>query len=62
MEVWIRGEWERRRGNGIRKGGWRGVWDEEGREEFKERMEKVEIGRRDLEIGRKEVEKRIERH
>lgn len=33
--------------------------DEAGREEFRERMGKVEIGGRDLEEGRIEVEKRI---
>lgn len=54
MEVWIRGEWKRK-GNEVRKGDWRGIWDEEGREEFRERMGKVEIDGRDLEgSGRKE--------
>lgn len=30
MEVWIRGEWERRGGRGAKERGWRGVWMRQG--------------------------------
>lgn len=59
VEVWIKGGRVRRRERGKKRRGWRGVWDEEGRKEFVERLGRVETGGEDLEAGRKEVEKRI---
>lgn len=59
MEVWIKKGWGKRKGKREERKGWSGVWDEEGRKEFKERMGKVKTEGRDLQEGRKEVERRI---
>lgn len=47
VEVWIRGKRERKR-----EEGWKGVWNEEGREAFRESIGKVEMVGEDLERGR----------
>lgn len=54
----MKGERERRRKKGNKRRGWRGVWDEKGRKQLRSE-EGVGTGGRDLEAGRKEVEKRI---
>lgn len=36
-----------------------GIWDEEGRKKFEERMGRVDTGGRDWKVGRVEVERRI---
>lgn len=56
----MKGERERRRKKGEKRGGWRGVWDEKGRKQLRSgRGVGIGTGGRDLEAGRKEVEKRI---
>lgn len=44
VEVWIedRGDKKIRKRKGKRE--WKGVWDEEGRKEFKQRLGKIELG------------------
>lgn len=55
----MKGDREGRRKKEKKREGCRGVWDEKVREEFKERMERVETGERNLEEERKKVKKRI---
>lgn len=59
VEVWIEGSWGRRREKREMTKGWRGIWDEEGRKEFEERLGRVETEGKDLEKRKKEVERRI---
>lgn len=49
VEIWIedRGDRKIRKKKGKRE--WRGVWDEEGRKEFKQSLSKIEIGNCSLE-------------
>lgn len=49
VEIWIRGYEERKREGRKRRNRWRGVWDEKGREEFRERVGKVETDNKDWE-------------
>lgn len=58
VKTWIKGGVGRRRGRREERKGYRGIWDEEERKEFEKQMGKVETEGRDLEEGRKEVERR----
>jgi len=63
VEVEVKGkEWKRRKGKGEKKE-WRGVWDEEGREVFRQRLGEVEGGRsessEDIEVQWKGMEERL---
>lgn len=58
LEVWMKGDGEGRMEKGKKREGCRGVWDKK-RAEFKEKMGRVETGGRDLEEGRKNVQKKI---
>lgn len=61
MEVIIRGEGRKReRQRGTEKF-WRGVWDKKGREEFRDKLGKVERCGEKMETGRKEMVERIKK-
>jgi len=43
VEVWMKGRGIRRERNSRKRNVWRGIWDEEGREQFKRRMGSIEM-------------------
>lgn len=58
IEVWIKGEmWER--GKKRDRKAWRGVWNDERKEIFKQKMERVEIGEGELEEEWVEIGERM---
>ncbi|XP_067206638.1 uncharacterized protein [Linepithema humile] len=48
VEVWLRGEEERRALRRKRGGGRRGIWDREGRKRFTEKMGRIQIGGKEI--------------
>lgn len=56
VEVWVEDRGDRKKKG---KKEWRGIWDEEGRKEFKQSLGKIEIGTCSLEEQWREMEKRI---
>lgn len=49
VEVWLEGERNRKRRRSVSRKCWGGVWDEEGRKEFKTKVGRLETGGRELE-------------
>jgi len=48
LDVWIKGEIERRRGGSGERGNGRGVWNEQGKMIFRQKMGTIELGGEDL--------------
>lgn len=58
VEIWIEDRGDRKIRKRKRKRKWRGVWDEEGRKKFKQRLGKIDIGNCSLEEQWREMEER----